>query len=182
MNYRPFMQNGVMSGAGSFPRFNNEMQIESNSKILGYLGRSLSLEFTSGQHYLAQASLAKFRNETHYAQGFVTLANEEFQHANLITDRIISHGALPAGSVLSPSTYSGSVVEALKSCEAREVALIQLYGEAAQYCMNMGAAEDGALFNQLFEEEQAQLARITSWIEEYYHTMNAGPNISRSFA
>lgn len=182
MNYRPFMQGNVMSGGGAFPRFDSTMQIESNSKILGYLGRSLSLEFTSGQHYLAQASLAKFRNETSYAQGFVVLANEEFQHANLITDRIISHGALPAGSVLSPSTHSNSIVEALKSCEAREIALIQLYGEAAQYCMNMGAVDDGSLFNQLFEEEQAQLSRVTHWIEEYYHVMNGNPNMPRGFA
>lgn len=182
MSYRPFMQGSAMSGAASFPRFDNSMLAESHSKILGYLGRSLSLEFTSGQHYLAQASLAKFRNEANYAQGFVALANEEFQHANLITDRIVAHGALPAGSVLSPSTYSGSIVEALKSCEAREIALIQLYGEAAQYCANMGATEDSSLFNRLFEEEQAQLIKITDWIKEYYHRMNVNPNISRGFA
>ncbi len=182
MNYRPFMQGSVMSGGGSFPRFDGAKQIESNSKILGYLGRSLSLEFTSGQHYLAQSSLAKFRNEANYAQAFVTLANEEFQHANLITDRIISHGALPAGSVLSPSTYSGSVVEALQSCELKEIALIQLYGEAAQYCMNMGASDDASLFNQLFEEEQAQLARVRSWLEEYYHAASVGPNVTGGFA
>ncbi len=181
MSYRPFMQGRAMSGAASFPRFDGSTQLESNSKILGYLGRSLSLEFTSGQHYLAQASLAKFRNEAHYAQGFVTLANEEFQHANLITDRIIAHGALPAGSVLSPSSYSGSIVDALKSCEAREIALIQLYGEAAQYCANMGAAEDSSLFNRLFEEEQAQLVRIRTWINEYYHVMNVNPAIARGF-
>lgn len=181
MSYRPFMQGGAMSGAASFPRFDNSTQLESHSKILGYLGRSLSLEFSSGQHYLAQASLAKFRNEVNYAEGFVALANEEFQHANLITDRIIAHGALPSGSVLSPSTFSGSIVEALRSCEAREIALIQLYGEAAQYCANRAAADDGALFSRLYEEEQAQLLRITDWIKEYYQVMNVNPAMTRTF-
>jgi len=182
MSYRPFMQGSAMSGAASFPRFDSATQLESHSKILGYLGRSLSLEFSSGQHYLAQASLAKSRHEVNYAQGFVTLANEEFQHANLITDRIVTHGALPAGSVLSPSTYSVSIVEALKSCEAREVALIQLYGEAAQYCANMGAADDNALFNRLYEEEQTQLIRVTDWLKEYYQVMNVNPAMTRTFA
>ncbi|BCN94370.1 hypothetical protein THMIRHAM_21550 [Thiomicrorhabdus immobilis] len=173
MRYQPRMQGSVMPGAGSYPRFETPEPSQSNAIILGYLGRALSLEFSAGQHYLAQASLAKFRNEISFAQGFVTLANEEFQHANLLTDRMVAQGALPAGSVLNPATPANSIVEALRSCEARELALIQLYDEAAQFCANVGALEDQALFSRLFEEEQTQLMRVNGWLAEYYQSMNA---------
>ncbi|MDX1352750.1 MAG: ferritin-like domain-containing protein [Thiomicrorhabdus sp.] len=181
MRYQPRMQGSVMPGLGSYPQFETPQNTGANSRILGYLGRALSLEFSAGQHYLAQASLAKFRNEMSYAQGFVTLANEEFQHANLLTDRMVAQGALPAGSVLSPATPAGSIAEALRSCEARELALIQLYGEASQYCANVGAREDHSLFNRLLEEEQAQLMRINGWLAEFYHSMGANQYSERSF-
>jgi bacterioferritin len=171
----------VMPGMGAHPQMTTVQTTVANSQILGYLGRALSLEFSAGQHYLAQASLSKFRNETNYAEGFITLANEEFQHANLITDRMVAQGALPAGSVLRPATPSNNVIEALRSCEEREVALIQLYSEAAQYCANFGANEDHALFTRLLEEEQAQLARVNSWIEEYIQSLTATQQPNRSF-
>ncbi|MBN2647925.1 MAG: ferritin [Thiotrichales bacterium] len=175
MRFQPKMQGNVMPGAAAYPRFEHPQVVAPNTQILGYLGRALSLEFSAGQHYLAQASLSKFRNEMEFAEGFVTLANEEFQHANLITDRMVSQGALPAGSILSPASPANNIIEALRTCEARELALIQLYGEAFQYTMNVGAAEDHSLFSRLLEEEQTQLMRVQSWLDEYYQMMAATP-------
>jgi len=171
----------VIPGMGAFPQMADVQTIQANSQILGYLGRALSLEFSAGQHYLAQASLSKFRNETKYAEGFITLANEEFQHANLLTDRMVAQGALPSGSVLRPATPSTNVIEALRSCEERELTLIQLYSEATQYCANFGATEDHALFSRLLEEEQTQLARVNAWIEEYIVMMTQQHQPNRSF-
>lgn len=170
-NYQPQMQGNVVPGSGSYPRIETPTQVGGDSRVLGYLGRALSLEFSAGQHYLSQASLAKSRNEMLYAEGFVTLANEEFQHANLLTDHMVSKGVVPAGSILSPATPSNSITEALRSCEARELALIQLYGEATQYTANIGAVEDHALFSRLLAEEQAQLVKINGWLEEFYHSL-----------
>ena len=116
-----------------------------------------------------------------FAESFVTLANEEFQHANLITDRMVSQGALPAGSILSPATPANNVIEALRTCEARELALIQLYGEASNYSMNVGATDDHALFSRLLEEEQSQLVRVQGWLEEYYQNLANNPVPQRSF-
>ncbi|WP_130536506.1 ferritin-like domain-containing protein [Thiomicrorhabdus indica] len=180
MRYQPNMQGNVMPGAAAYPQF-EQPQTAPNTQILGYLGRALSLEFSAGQHYLAQASLSKFRNEMQFAESFVTLANEEFQHANLITDRMVSQGALPAGSILSPATPANNVIEALRTCEARELALIQLYGEASNYTMNVGATEDHALFSRLLEEEQSQLVRVQGWLEEYYQNLANNPVPQRSF-
>lgn len=181
MHYQYNIQGSVMPGAASGPRFDMPQHVTVNTQILGYLGRALSLEFSAGQHYLAQASLAKFRNEMNYAEGFVTLANEEFQHANLITDRMVAQGALPSGSVLKPASPANNVIEALKSCEEREVMLIQLYSEAAQYCANFGAGEDQALFSRLLEEEQSQLMRVQSWLQDYYNAFAAPQQPFRSF-
>lgn len=181
MQYSSRTPGSVMPGSASHPQMPEVQTQMANGQILGFLGRALSLEFSAGQHYLAQASLSKFRNETNFAEGFITLANEEFQHANLITDRMVSQGALPSGSVLRPATPTGNVIEALRSCEEREIALIQLYAEASQYCANFGAKEDHALFSRLLEEEQAQLARVNSWIEEYYQTLTQAQQPHRSF-
>ena len=87
----------IIPGRGAMPQMDYSDVTMANSQVLGYLGRALSMEFSAGQHYLAQASLSKFRNETNYAEGFITLANEEFQHANLLTDSMVAHGALPSG-------------------------------------------------------------------------------------
>lgn len=171
----------TIPGAGAFPRMPQVQTSVANTQILGYLGRALSLEFSAGQHYLAQASLAKFRNEMNYAEGFITLANEEFQHANLLTDRMVAQGALPSGSVLRPAGQATNMVEALKSCEEREVALIQLYSEATQYCAHYGAHEDLAVFSRLLEEEQAQLVRVQAWLDEYYQTLMVQVQPTRSF-
>jgi len=181
MHYSSGMPGGVMPGAGAYPQMPEIQMTMANSQILGYLGRALSLEFSAAQHYLAQASLAKFRNETNYAEAFVTLANEELQHANLITDRMVAQGALPAGSVLRPATPSMNIIEALRSCEEREVALIHLYNEATQYCANLGAQEDHALFSRLLTEEQDQLKRVHGWIEEYYQTLTMSQKPAGSF-
>jgi len=181
MQFQPRMQ---FPGAGAFPQMEMQPQAQvpqSNPQVLGYLGRALSLEFSAGQHYLAQASLAKYRGEAEYAESFVTLANEEFQHANLITDRLVGHGALPSGSVLSPATPANSIVEALRTCEAREIMLINLYGEAVNFTANMGMQSDHALFSKLLEEEQSQLVRVHGWLEEFYKNMARNTAPSGSF-
>ncbi|MDG6777289.1 ferritin-like domain-containing protein [Thiomicrorhabdus sp. zzn3] len=181
MHYSSRMPGSVMPGAGAYPRVPQAQTSVANSQILGYLGRALSLEFSAGQHYLAQASLAKFRQETSYAEGFITLANEEFQHANLITDRMVAQGALPAGSVLRPASTANNIAEALRTCEEREIALIQLYSEAVQYCANFGAQEDHALFSRLLEEEQSQLMRVQAWLDDYFRLMSQAHQPNRSF-
>ncbi len=167
MRMRSPMRGSVMPGVGVYPRHGMETDARMNPRILGYLGRALSLEFSAGQHYLAQASLANARGEGEFAEGFVALANEEFTHASQITDRMVAHGALPSGSVLRPATPAGDILEALRSCEQREAELIAIYAEASQYCANIGAGEDHQLFARLHQEEQTQLERVGRWLAEH---------------
>lgn len=94
---------------------------------------------------------------------------------------MVSQGALPAGSVLRPASVASNVLEALRSCEERELALIQLYSEAVNYCANLGAKEDHALFTKLLQEEQSQLMRVHAWLEEYYQAMSRTQQPNGSF-
>jgi len=163
MRYQPRMPGSVMAGVGQYARHGALPEARTDARILGYLGRAISFEFGAAQEYLAQAALAQARGETEPARGFVALANEEFNHVGLLTERLVLLGALPAQSVLKATTPSGSLSEALALCEAREQELIALYGEAAAYCTNTGAEEDARLFTQLHQEELAQLQRLGQW-------------------
>ncbi len=175
------MPGSVMPGAGAYAQVPQVQVDAGNSKVLGYLGRALSLELSAGQHYLAQASLAKYRQESYYAENFINLANEEFQHANLIIDRIVAHGALPAGSVLSPAGPANNIVEAIRGCEERELILIQLYTEATQYCASFNAQQDLLLFEKLLDEERKQLLKVQRWLDEYLQSIAIHQQQARSF-
>jgi bacterioferritin len=157
------MPGSVMAGVGQYARHSALPESRTDVRILGYLGRAISLEFSSAQEYLAQAALAQSRQEIEPARGFVMLANEEFNHVALLTERLVLLGALPSQSVLKATTPSGQLSEALAVCEVRERELIALYAEAAAYCTNTGAGEDASLFTQLHEEELAQLQRLGQW-------------------
>lgn len=144
-----------------------------DARLFGFLGRALSLVFSAGQHYLTQAAQAKFRQEISYAEAFINVANEKFQQANLITDRMVALGAVPAGSVLSPATPSKTLAEALHACEVRGIALIQLYAEASQYSLQKALQADQAFFKSLMEAEQAQLIRLQEWLQAYYYQLGS---------
>jgi len=155
-------------GVGGFARHRASAAAgRMNPRVLGFMGRALSLEFSAGQYYLAQASLARVRGEAEYAEGFGRLAGEEFMHAERLIQRLVEHGAMPSGSVLRPSDPAMDVVEALYGCHERELELIGLYTEAMGYMARMGAADDHALFKALLEEEQDQLMRVEQWLGEY---------------
>lgn len=171
------MTGSVMPGSGAFPQMPQTQQVSENSAVLGYLGRALSMEMSAGQHYLAQSALAKYRQEFNFAETFVTLANEEFQHANMLIDRIIAHGALPASSILKPAQAANNTIEALRVCEEREIELINLYQEACQVSKKYNAIDDAGLFEKLLKEENKQLIQIQSWITDYYQRLlNANTN------
>ncbi|KUJ71486.1 ferritin [Thiomicrospira sp. WB1] len=159
----------VMPGIGQHPRYRQNQSMD--PRILGFLGRAMSLEFSAGQHYMAQSSLAKQRQESQFADDFLALANEEFRHASMLTDRLVAHGALPSGSVLQPAMPAVDVVESLQTCAEHEAGLIDLYAQAQAWCANVGAQDDLALFTQLLQEEQAQLQRIQQWLAAYQPPM-----------
>ncbi|MGM0516346.1 MAG: ferritin-like domain-containing protein [Pseudomonadota bacterium] len=164
MRMRRQMPGSVMPGIGAYgPRY-QDSGAQMNPRVLGFLGRALSLEYSAGQHYLAHAALAGQRGESNYVDGFHQLANEEFTHAAQLTQRLVALGALPSGSVLKPASPAMDIVEALETCQAREIELVNLYAQAAQYAANIGSGEDNELFARLHEEETRQLEQVGQWL------------------
>lgn len=165
----PYRNNSrsVMAGVGQLTRRELRSANGMNPQILGFLGRALSLEFSAAQQYLAHAALSQKRSEDAFAEQFVQLANEELRHASELTERMVDHGALPAGSILTPSKPSIDVIEALSICELHEVQLINLYEQAYNFSSNLGSVQDAELFGRLYEEEQDQLMRIRQWSADY---------------
>jgi bacterioferritin len=136
-----------------------------DSVVLGFLGRALSLEWSFGQNCLTQAALAKSRGEMNIGQHFIDFANKEFQHANILVDRIVASGMIPASSVLQPSVGSTDTQTALQSAWQFKNTQINLYLEAANYCLTHSFVSDNKLFNTLLQEEQEQLMHIQSLLQ-----------------
>ena len=164
--YHPMGMTGTpVPGVGANQKIPEYQSSALNSRVLGYLGRALSMEFSAAQHYLAQANLASLRHEKDFEKVFIDLANKELQHANLLINRMVIQGALPSGTVLRPASPSYNIIEALQSCEERVVLLINLYTEACQYCANFSLAEDQVLFDKLLQDEKQQLSNMQAWLQ-----------------
>lgn len=181
MTYQNQARGSVMAGVGQYTRPELRSVGSMNPQVLGFLGRAMSLEFSAAQQYLAHAALCQKRSELDFAEQFVQLANEEFRHASELTERMVDHGALPSGSVLSPAKPSFNVLEALSVCELNELQLINLYEQAYGVSTNLGMVADAELFGRLYEEEVAQLNRIRQWSADYMAQAHAPQPMNRGF-
>ncbi|WP_455200396.1 ferritin-like domain-containing protein, partial [Kaarinaea lacus] len=73
-----------------------------DQRVLGYLGRALSLEFSAVQQYSTQARLVAAWGLSEAAASLSKEADEELQHANRIIDRMLELGVAPNSSQLRP--------------------------------------------------------------------------------
>ena len=71
-------------------------------RVLGYLGRALSLELSAVQQYMTQASLVELWGDRESADRFRQETVEELQHAERIVKRMLAVGVAPAASQLRP--------------------------------------------------------------------------------
>jgi bacterioferritin len=181
MAYQAVNRHSVMAGVGQFARREIRAHQPMNPQILGLLGRAMSLEWSASQQYLAHAAMCQKRSENDFAEQFVTLANEEFRHAAELTERMVDYGALPSGSVLTPSKPSFDIIEALSICELHEVHLINLYEQAYHLSANLNLAADAELFGRLYEEESDQLMRIRQWSADYVAQARVHQTMTRGF-
>jgi bacterioferritin len=71
-------------------------------RVLGFLGRALSLELTAVQQYMTQASLVGLWGDTASADRFREETVEEMQHAERIVQQMLSlwrgTGCIPAAA------------------------------------------------------------------------------------
>lgn len=135
-----------------------------DQRVLGYLGRALSLELSAVQLYTAQARLVESWGLSEAAAQLRSEAHEEMAHAERIIGRMLAVGVAPAASQLRPVGLGVNLSELLRYDQAFEMDLVALYDDAVRYCSRAGLSEDRLLFQALLEEEQAHARELAGWI------------------
>jgi len=135
-----------------------------NPRVLGYLGRALSHEFSAVQQYLTHAGLAELWGMAEVAQYFRDEARGEQEHAARLTDRMLQLGAMPNASQLTPSRAGPTLLDILEIDRAMELRAAEIYREAANYCALIHATADRELFVKLMEEELEHTRELETWI------------------
>ena len=132
-------------------------------RVLGYLGRALSLELTAVQQYMTQASLVALWGDVDAAERFRHETVEELRHAETLIQRMLALGVAPAASQLRPVSHGSDLTTLLQHNLRLEDELIQLYADAARFCGLIGDADNGELFGALLSDEQHHADALESW-------------------
>jgi len=133
-------------------------------RVLGYLGRALSLELSAVQQYMTQASLVELWGDGEAADRFRRETVEELQHAERIVKRMLALGVAPAASQLRAVSHAADLVELLRRNAVLEDELISHYGEAMRFCVLIGDSENHAFFQALWQEEQQHGQDLATWL------------------
>ena len=134
-------------------------------RILGFLGRALSLELTAVQQYMTQASLVELWGDGDAAVRFRQETVSELQHAERLVQRMLALGVAPAASQLRPVQHAADLVGLLSLNGVLEHDLIQLYGDAVRFALLIGDADNAAFFRALWTEEQQQGQDLATWLQ-----------------
>jgi bacterioferritin len=134
-------------------------------RVLGYLGRALSLELTAVQQYMTQASLVEIWGDTESSQRFRAETVEEMQHAERIVARMLALGVAPAASQLRPVSVAADLIGLLEQNADLETLLIDHYDEASRFCQLIGDSENSAFFAALLEDERHHGEELSSWLQ-----------------
>lgn len=135
-----------------------------DQRVLGYLGRALSLELSAVQLYSTQARLVGAWGLAEPAERLKAEAQEELGHADRIIARMLSLNVAPNASQLRPVRLGSSLHELLRHDLAFENDLVVLYDEAARYCAAQGDHDNRLFFEELLAEEQHHAQELVAWI------------------
>jgi bacterioferritin len=133
-------------------------------RVLGYLGRALSLELSAVQQYMTQASLVELWGDTESAARFRHETVEEMQHAERIVQRMLALGVAPAASQLRPVSHAADLAGLLRLNQALETDLINHYAEAVRFCVLVGDSDNEAFFRGLWGDEQHHGEDLGAWL------------------
>ncbi len=133
-------------------------------RVLGYLGRALSLELSAVQQYMTQSSLVELWGETDAADRFRQDTVEEMRHAERIVRQMLQLGVAPAASQLQPVRHAGDLIGLLRLDAVLEQDLIQHYAEAVRFCLLIGDGNNGSFFQSLWKEEQHHGEDLSAWL------------------
>ena len=135
-------------------------------RVLGYLGRALSLELSAVQLYSTQAKLVEAWGLTEVAGKFSKEASEELGHADRIIGRMLALGVAPNASQLRPVQLGQNLQELLQHDFAFENELVSLYSEASKHCLSIGDHDNRIFFVALLGEEKEHAKELSKWLQE----------------
>ena len=145
-----------------------------NQKVLGYLGRALSLELSAVQLYSTQARFVTNWGLDKAAERLQHESREEMQHVDRIIARMLAKGAVPGASQLRPVSLGLDLLSLLKINRQFEMELVDLYQEAVNFCQQSQDVNDQLFFQGLLEEEQEHVAGLSKWIAGIEETNSTG--------
>ena len=134
-------------------------------RVLGYLGRALSLEFSAVQQYMTHASLVEAWGDAESGRRFREETVEEMQHAERIVQRMLSLGVAPAASQLRPVGHAPDLLGLLRLNTVLETSLIEHYGQALRFCVLIGDGTNADFFRALWQEEQQHAEHLSAWMQ-----------------
>ena len=135
-------------------------------RVLGYLGRALSLELTAVQQFMTLASLVELWGDSASAEQFRRDTVEEMRHAEAIVQRMLALGVAPAASQLKPVAHASDLAGLLQHNARLEQDLIDLYADAVRFCLLIGDAASHELFAALLADEQGHARDIAAWLKQ----------------
>ena len=142
------------------------LQTHADSRVLGYLGRALSLELSAVQLYTTQARLLGIWGLVEESTRLRDEANEELGHAERIIGRMLALSVAPNASQLRPVKLGQSLHELLTYDLSFENELVQLYTQATEHCARIGDQDNRVFFETLLNEEKAHAQELVQWLKK----------------
>lgn len=152
-----------------------------DQKVLGYLGRALSLEFSAVQLYTTQARLVLNWGLDKAAEQLRHEAHEETEHAERIIARMLALGVAPAVSQLRPVKLGPDLITLLQGNWHFEMELVKLYQDAVTHCLHIGNSDDRVFFQTLLEEERKHAEDLKQWIASLEAVSNEPGQVGQRF-
>lgn len=143
------------------------LSTRSDSRVLGYLGRALSLELSAVQLYATQARLLDIWGLVEESARFRTEAKEELGHAERIISRMLALSVAPNASQLRPVKLGQNLRELLQYDLSFENELVQLYTQATEHCARIGDQDSRVFFETLLNEEKSHAHELTLRLNQY---------------
>lgn len=139
------------------------MRLQGSIRVLGYLGRALSYEFSAVQQYTSHAALCEGWNLPEAGEHWRQEAAEEMAHAERIIQRMVALGVAPNASQLRPVKAGRNLAELVAHGVQLERDIVALYGDAVLTCLRSGDQHNADFFQQLLDEERQHAHELKHW-------------------
>lgn len=139
------------------------MAVTENKKIIEKLNKILEMEVSGVIRYLHYALMITGPNRIPIVKWFHDQANEAYQHASIIGEKITALGGHPSLKVSSvPETKTHAVLEILKESLQFEQQAIGLYRELLALCDDNIALEE--LVREMIRTETEHIEEVVKML------------------